>query len=115
MIVIAIFLLFMFLLLLTPWRQLSRSARLWALAGCINAAIFFSMPTTPATSPWRPVIGGVIAASAAASLAVTVLGVVLRWREGKDRGPHAAWLSPLMIGALPGVFYVFFWVIGPVY
>jgi hypothetical protein len=115
MIVLAIFLLLVFLLLLTPWRQLSPSARLWALAGCINAGIFFSMRTTPATSPWRPVVARVIAACAGASFVVALVGLVLRWREGTDGGAGAAWLAPFVIGALPGVFYVFFWIIGPLY
>jgi hypothetical protein len=102
------------LLAATPWRRLSPVGRLWALAACLNALVFFSMHTIAATSPWRPVVGRVLAASAGMSLGLLLLGLVLRQRQAtpSDAG---AWLGPLILGALPGVFYAFFWVIGPLY
>jgi hypothetical protein len=115
MVVIVILILFIFLLMMTPWRQLSNSVRLWALVACFNALVFFSMPTTPATSPWRPVIGRVLAASAAVSLSLGVLGIVLQRRQTREPRARAALLPPLIIGTLPALFYVFFWVIGPLY
>ena len=68
MIAIVILILFILLVLTTPWRRLSAPARLWALVACSNALVFFGMPTTPATSPWRPIVGRVLATSAAVSL-----------------------------------------------
>src|SRR2546427_690944 len=61
MIAIVILILFILLVLTTPWRRLSAPARLWALVACSNALVFFGMPTTPATSPWRPIVGRVLA------------------------------------------------------
>lgn len=99
----------------TPWRGLPSGGRLWALAACLNALIFFSLPTTAATSPWRPVLGRVVAVSAGLSLGLLVLGLVLRRRHAAVRGAGAVWVAPLVIGALPGLFYAFFWLIGPLY
>lgn len=115
MVVIVILILFIFLLMMTPWRQLSNSVRIWAIVACFNALVFFSMPTTPATSPWRPVVGRVLAASAAVSLSLAVLGVVIQRRQTAEREARAPLLAPLIIGALPALFYIFFWVIGPLY
>jgi len=103
------------LLLTTSWRQLPVSGRVWALAACLNALVFFSMPTTAATSPWRPLVGRVLAASAGASFALLALGLMLRHRQAAASRTSAAWVGPLILGALPGVFYTFFWVIGPLY
>jgi hypothetical protein len=115
MIAIVILIFFILLVLMTPWRQLSAPARLWALVACSNALVFFGMPTTPATSPWRPIVGRVLATSAAVSLSLAVLGLVLRRRPTTGPGAHSALLAPLIIGALPAAFYIFFWVIGPLY
>ena len=115
MIAIGILVLFIFLLVITPWRRLTISGRLWALAACFNTVVFFSMPTTPATSPWRPVVGGVLAASAGLSLVLALFGLVF-WRgKAVEPGARAALPAPLIIGALPAAFYIFFWVIGPLY
>ena len=102
------------LLATTPWNRLTTTGRLWALAAGLNTLIFFSMPITAATSPWRPVIGRVLAVSAGVSLLLLLLGLGLRHRHVAHAG-LAAWLGPLIVGALPGVFYVFFWIIGPLY
>jgi hypothetical protein len=102
------------LLVATPWRRLSPAGRLWASAACLNTLVFFTMPTKAATSPWRPVVSGVLAASAGVSLALLVLGLVLRQRQATP-ADAGAWLGPLILGALPGVFYTFFWLIGPLY
>ena len=102
------------LLVTMPWKRLTPAGRLWALAACLNAVIFFSMPTTPATSPWRPVVGWVLTVSAGVSLICLLLGLLLRHRHVPD-AYSAAWLGPLILGALPCVFYAFFWIIGPLY
>ena len=115
MIAIVLLDLLLFLLAATPWRRPPAEGRLWALAGCLNALIFFSLPTTAATSPWRPVVGRVLAASAGLSLALLVLGLVLRRRHAAVPGAGAVWVAPLVIAALPSVFYAFFWTIGPLY
>jgi hypothetical protein len=104
-----------FLLLTTSWSQLPVVARVWALAACLNALVFFSMPTLAATSPWRPIVGRVLAASAGASLALLALGLMLRHRHAAVSRTGAAWVGPLILGALPGVLYALFWVIGPLY
>jgi hypothetical protein len=96
MIAVVLFLLIVLLLAATPWRRLPLVGRLWAVAALLNALVFFGMPTTPATSPWRPVVSRVLAASAATSLALVVLGLILRQRyatSGEIRG----------------------WVVGPLY
>jgi hypothetical protein len=115
MIAVVLLGLLVFLLAATPWRRLPAGGQLWALAACLNALIFFSLPTTAATSPWRPVVGRVLAASAGLSLALLVLGLVLWRHHGAVPGAGAVWVAPLVIGALPSVFYAFFWVIGPLY
>jgi hypothetical protein len=73
------------------------------------------MPTTPATSPWRPVVGRVLAASAATSLVLLVLGLFLRQRHTAAGEIGGAWMGPLVLGALPVVLYSFFWIVGPLY
>jgi hypothetical protein len=73
------------------------------------------MPTTPATSPWRPVVSRVLAASAATSLALLVLGLILRQRYATSGELRGAWVGPMILGALPVVLYTFFWVVGPLY
>ena len=115
MIAIGILVLFIFLLVITPWRRLTISGRLWASAACFNTVVFFSMPTTPATSPWRPVVGGVLAASAGLSLVLALLGLVFRRGKAVEPEARAALRAPLIIGALPAAFYIFFWLIGPLY
>ena len=115
MIAVVILICFILLVVMTPWRQLRTSARLWVLVACSNACVFFAMPTTPATSPWRPIVGRVLATSAAVSLSLAVLGLVLRRRPTIGPGAPSALLAPLIIGALPAAFYIFFWVIGPLY
>ncbi len=102
------------LVLTTPWRRLPPSAQLWAGAGCLNTLVFFAMPTTPATSPWRPVVSRVLALSAAFSVVAVLLGVGLRRRHAVAH-LDSAWAAPLIIAALPGLLYAFFWAIGPLY
>jgi hypothetical protein len=57
-----------------------------------------------------------MAGSAAASLGLLFLGLVLWQRHGR---PHAsggsAWAGPLILSALPIAFYAFFWILGPLY
>jgi hypothetical protein len=65
MIAVVLLLLIVLLLAVTPWRPLPMAGRLWAVAALLNALVFFGMPTTPATSAWRPVVSRVLAASAA--------------------------------------------------
>jgi hypothetical protein len=113
MIAVALLVLIVLLLIGTPWRRLPMTGRCWAAAALLNALIFFGMPTTPATSTWRPVVGRVLAASAGISLALLVLGLILRQRHSASGEVAGAWLGPLILGALPVVFYTFFWVIGP--
>jgi hypothetical protein len=115
MIAIVLLILLVLLLAATPWRRLTAGGRLWALAACLNALIFFSMPATTATSPWRPIVGRVLSSSAGLSLALIVLGLVLWRHQAAVPGAGAAWVAPLVIGALPSLFYAFFWVIGPLY
>jgi hypothetical protein len=115
MIAIVILVFVVLLLMSTPWRGLPPIGRFWALAAGLNTVVFFSMPNTAATSPWRPVVGGVLAASAGVSLGLLMLGLVLRQRQEKVTGAGAAWVAPLILGALPSVFYAFFWVVGPLY
>jgi hypothetical protein len=115
MIAFLILVLVALLLLTTSWSRLPVSGRVWAFAACLNALVFFSMPTMAATSPWRPIVGRVLAASAGASLAFLALGLMLRHRQTAGASTGAAWVGPLILGTLPGVFYTFFWVIGPLY
>jgi hypothetical protein len=115
MITVVILALIVLLLAATPWRGLPLAGQLWAMANFLNTLVFFSMPTTPATSLWRPVVARVLATSAGASLALLVLGLILRQRHAAAREVRAAWAGPLILGALPGVFYTFLWVIGPLY
>jgi hypothetical protein len=115
MIAFALLVLVLLLLAATPWRRLPVAGRCWAAATLLNALIFFSMPTTQATSPWRPAVGRVLAASAAMSLALFVLGLILRQRHSAAGEVAGAWVGPLILGALPVVLYTFFWVIGPLY
>ena len=115
MIAVALLVLILLLLAATPWRRLPLAGRFWAVAALLNTLVFFGMPTTPATSPWRPVVGHVLAASAATSLALLVLGLILRQRHAAAGEIRGAWVGPLILGTLPVVFYSFFWVVGPLY
>ena len=115
MIAIVVVLLIVLLLAATPWRRLPMAGQLWAVATLLNALVFFSMPTTPATSPWRPVVSRVLAASAATSLALVVLGLILRQRYATSGDHGGAWSGPILLGALPVVLYTFFWLVGPLY
>jgi hypothetical protein len=115
--VIAVGLLVLVLVLLatTPWGRLPRSGRVWAVAALLNTLVFFSMPTTPATSSWRPVVARVLATSAALSFALFVLGLALRRRHTAPGVRSRGWMGPLLLGVFPGVLYAFFWLIGPLY
>jgi hypothetical protein len=115
MIAVALLVLILLLLAATPWRRLPLAGQCWAAATLLNALIFFGMPTTQATSPWRPVVGRVLAASAAIGLAHLVLGLILRQRHSATDEVAGAWVGPLILGALPVVLYTFFWVIGALY
>ena len=82
MIAVALLVLILLLLVAAPWLRLPRAGQLWAVTGLVNTLVFFAMPTTAATSPWRPVVADVLAASASMSFALLVLGLVLRKRDG---------------------------------
>jgi hypothetical protein len=104
------------LLVLTPWRRLPLAGRVWSAASLFNTFIFLGMPTTAATSPWRPVVGRVMAGSAAASLGLLFLGLVLWQRHGRPQASGgSAWAGPLILSALPIAFYAFFSILGPLY
>jgi hypothetical protein len=115
MIAAVLLLLLVLLLAATPWRRLPVAGRLWAVAALLNALVFFGMPTTPATSPWRPVVSRVLAACAAASLTLLVVGLILRQRYATSGEIRGAWVGPMILGALPLVLYAFFRVVGPLY
>lgn len=102
-------------LAVTSWRRLPMTGRLWALANFLNTLVFFSIPTTPATSSLRPTVAQVAATSATASLVLVAVGLMLRRRYAAAGEFRAVWVGPLILGALPGAFYTFFWVIGPLY
>jgi hypothetical protein len=106
MITVLIFALAVLLLAMIPLRRLPLAGQLWTMAAFLNTVIFFSMPTMAATSPWRPVVARMLATSAGASLALLVLGLILRRRQAAE--VRAAWVGPLILGALPSVFYTFF-------
>ena len=46
---------------------------------------------------------------------IALLGLVFRRGKAVGPGARAALRAPLIIGALPAAFYIFFWVIGPLY
>lgn len=115
MIAVVLFLLLALLLAAAPWRRLPMAGRLWTSAALLNTLLFMSMPTTPATSPWRPVVSRLVAASAGTSLALLVLGVILRRRDPTSGEIGGAWVGPMILAALPVVFYTFFRVVGPFY
>jgi hypothetical protein len=101
--------------LATSWRRLPVSGRLWLLGAGLNYLVFFGMPTTPATSLWRPIVGRALAVSAVTSFALFVVGMILRHTHPEQGRMWSSWTGPLVIGALPAVFYAFFWAIGPLY
>ena len=115
MIAVVLLILILLLLAATPWRRLPTAGQFWAVAALLNASVFFGMPTTPATSPWRPVVARVLAASAVTSLSLLVLGLMLRHRHLAAAVGDGAWVGPLIVSALPVVLYTFFWVVGPLY
>ena len=115
MIGIVLLILLALLLAATPWRRLPAGGRLLTLVACCNALIFFSMPTTAATSPWRSIVVRVLAVSSGVSVVLLVIGLVLWRHQAAVPGAGAAWIAPLIIGGLPSLFYAFFWVIGPLY
>ena len=111
MIAVGLIVVVLVLLASTPWRRLPRSGRFWAAAVLLNTLMFFCAPTTPATSPWRPVISRVLIASATVSFALFVIGLQLRRRHGSSHD----WMGLLILGVLPTFLYGFFWMIGPLY
>ena len=115
MIAVALLLLVVLLLAATPWRRLPMAGQFWAGAVLLNTLIFLSMPTTAASSPWRPIVGRVLAGSAATSLALLVLGLMLRQRHAAAGQVGGAWVGPLILCAFPVLLYTFFWVVGPLY
>src|SRR5688572_29054134 len=66
MIAVVLLVLILVFLAATPWRRLPTPGRIWAAGALLNSLVFFGMPTTAATSPWRPVVGWVLAGSAVA-------------------------------------------------
>lgn len=84
------------LLIATPWRRLPLPARLWALTACLNAFVSFTMPTTVATSPWRPVVARVLALCSGVSVALVVLGFVLWRRYAVAASARSVWIGPLI-------------------
>jgi hypothetical protein len=82
MIAIVLLLVSLLLVAATPWRRLPLDGRLWAAAALLNTMVFFALPTTPATSPWRPVVAHVLAGCAVASLLLVILGLILWRRHG---------------------------------
>ena len=103
------------LLAITPWRRLSSTGRFWALAACLNTLVSFSMPTTLATSPWRPVVQLVLTVSAVVSFLLFGVGLILLKRQGWAAEISSVWIGLLVLGLLPGVLYTIFWLIGPLY
>jgi hypothetical protein len=89
--------------------------RLWLIGAVINTAVFLSLPTTAATSSWRPVVGATVASSAGLSLVLLVLGCLLRERAGRVANHKAVGVASLLVSGLPFAFYGFFWLIGPLY
>jgi hypothetical protein len=115
MVALLVLLLILLLLGLIPWRRLPRAGRLWTVAAMVNTSIFLGMPTTTATSPWRPVVARVMVASVVTSLGLLVLGLVLRRRLGPPASGGSGWAAPLILSAVPIAFYTFFRIIGPLY
>lgn len=107
----ALLVLCVILLAAMPWRARTRIDRLWMLASILNTLVFVAMPTTAATSSWRPVVGRVLFTTAIASFGLLVLGVIL----GRGAAARGAWTAPLLLAGLPAAFYGFFWMIGPLY
>jgi hypothetical protein len=115
MVALVVLLLILLLLGLTPWQRLPMAGRLWTVAALINTLVFLGMPTTAATSPWRPVVARVLASSAATSLGLLILGLILRRYLAPLGMGGRGWAAPLILGAVPIAFYTFFWIIGPLY
>jgi hypothetical protein len=113
MIAAALLILIVLLLATTPWRRLPRAARLWTVVAVLKTVVFFGLPITPATSPWRPVITPARVVSAALSFVLLALGLLLRHRYSAVGSSN--WTGPLVLCALPALFYGFFWLIGPLY
>jgi hypothetical protein len=115
MISVVLLILIVLLLAATPWRGLPLAGRFWAVAVLLNTLVFFSLPTTPATSPWRPVVQRTLAASAGMGLVLFAVGLILRKRQGTAPDIGRAWVGPLILGLLPAALYAFFLLIGPLY
>jgi hypothetical protein len=101
MIALALLVVFGGLAFAIPWRRLPILARTWAVAACLNTILVLSLPTTPATSPWRPVVSRLIAIGVVLSLSLVAGGLALRPHLLRAGGGTVAWLAPLLIGALP--------------
>jgi hypothetical protein len=56
-----------------------------------------------------------LALCAGVSVALVVLGFVLWRRYAVAGSARSVWIAPLIIAALPGLLYAFFWAIGPLY
>jgi len=105
MIVLVLLVVFGGLAFAIPWRRLPILARIWAVVACLNTIVVLSLPTTLATSPWRQVVGRVIAICFVLSLSLVAGGLALRPRVLRAGGGTLAWLAPLLIGALPALLW----------
>jgi hypothetical protein len=101
MIALALLVVFGGLTFAIPWRRLPTMARVWAVVACLNTIFVLSLPTTPATSPWRPIVGRLIAIGVVFSVSLVACGLALRPHVLRAGGGTVAWLAPLLIGALP--------------
>ncbi len=115
MVSVVLVVLIVVLLAAAPWRRLPRAGRFWAAAVWLNTLVFLSMPTTLATSPWRPVVQRILVWSAGAGLGLFLIGLVLWKRQDRAAGVRRAWTGPLILGLLPAMLYAFIWLIGPIY
>ena len=90
---------------LTPWRKLSGVERVWAALAYGVTTLAFSLPTTPATSPWRPVIDRAEATATVTSAALVIAGAWLMARRGARAARPLGLLGICVVAALPALLW----------
>jgi hypothetical protein len=99
--ILAIALIFAVGSFMVPWRTLAWIERWWAILVWCDVVAIFSIPTVPATSPWRPATDRVIGIAVGVCVLLMVAGAVLASRRSAEGRPIRHLLPVFAVGSVP--------------